>query len=106
MTLSDSAPPLLSLSGHSEAIKAAEAPAEGVAQAAAEGAAAGPQGAAERTLPERGGAVTAGHRGGRPHRRPGHTDVTAVNQSVLPLRPALRHRAFRPNQLLHAPAQK
>lgn len=75
------APPLLS-----ETLKAAQTPAESSAQAAAEGAAAGAEGAPERTLPERGGAVAAGDGGGRPRRRPGHTDVTAVNQSVLPLR--------------------
>lgn len=75
-------PPLLS-----ETLKAAQTSAESSAQAAAEGAAAGAQGAPERTLPERGGAVAAGDGGGRSRRRPGHTDVTAVNQSVLPLRP-------------------
>lgn len=68
-----------------ETFKAAQAPAESPAEAAAERAAAGPQRAPERTVSQRGGAVATGDGGGRPWRRPGHTDVTPVNQSVLPL---------------------
>lgn len=70
---------------HLETIKAAQASAESPPEASAERAATGPQGASEWIVSERGGAVTTGDGGGRPQRRPGHTDVTPVNQSVLPL---------------------
>lgn len=66
-------------------MEAAEAAAESPEEEAAEGAEAGPQGAAERPLPQRRGAVTQGHRGEGPRRRRGRPDVTGVNGSVFPL---------------------
>lgn len=49
----------------SETIEAAEASAESPPEASAEGAATGPQGASERTVSERGGAVAASDGGER-----------------------------------------
>lgn len=70
----------------SETIKAAQTSAKSAPEAAAERAAAGSQRAPEWTVSERGGAVPESDGGGWPLWGLGHTDVTVVNRSVLPLR--------------------